>query len=141
MKPWKLIWFFIGIWCLPNAFAASVTGRWTTVDDKTGNKRAVIQLAESGEALTGTIVEVYPQEGDTGICFACPGDFKNKPIRGLQFLWGLKEKEEGKWEGGYILDPKTGKVYRAKLTLKGDKLFVRGFIGFSALGRTQVWMR
>lgn len=126
---------------LPFAIAASPAGKWTTIDDKTGSKRALVNVSVSGDTLTGSIVSVISQAGDTGICSKCPGDFKDKPIKGIQFLWGLKDKGDGVWDGGYILDPKTGKVYRAKLTLKGDKLYVRGYVGVSLLGRTQVWVR
>lgn len=126
---------------LPVAFSQSPVGLWTTIDDKTGDKRAVVKLEKSGDTLTGTIVSVYPKPGDTGICTKCPGDFRDKPIKGLQFLWGLKDLGHGVWDNGEILDAKTGKLYHAKITVKGNKLYVRGYIGFSLLGRTQIWTR
>ncbi|KTC81469.1 DUF2147 domain-containing protein [Legionella brunensis] len=142
MRQWKaLLAFVLTVFFIPAALAISPAGTWTTIDDKTGQKRAVVRLSVSGGTLNGTIVKIYPQPGDTGICSKCPGGFKGKPIQGLQFVWGLKDKGNGEWEGGQILDPKTGKVYRAKMTLKGNKLYVRGYVGVSALGRTQVWVR
>ncbi|KTD62037.1 DUF2147 domain-containing protein [Legionella spiritensis] len=126
---------------VPTVFAQSVAGTWTTIDDKTGKKRAVVNLSVSGNTLNGTIVKVYPQPGDTGICSKCPGAFKDKPIKGLRFVWGLKDQGNGVWDGGKILDPKTGKIYRAKITQEGNKLYVRGYVGFSMLGRTQVWVK
>jgi uncharacterized protein (DUF2147 family) len=47
------------------------------------------------------------------------------------------------WSGGEILDPETGKTYRAKMRLEdgGRKLIVRGYIGFSLFGRSQTWLR
>lgn len=123
------------------AFAASPVGTWTTIDDKTGKKRAVVQLSMHGDTLSGRIIKVYKQEGDTGICSKCPGQFKDKPIKGIQFVWGLKRASENEWAGGQILDPKTGKIYNAKMTMEGDKLYVRGYVGFSLLGRTQVWVK
>jgi uncharacterized protein (DUF2147 family) len=55
---------------------------------------------------------------------------------------GLK-KHGDEYEGGEILDPKNGKVYRSKVTLKdgGKKLDVRGYIGVPMFGRSQVWVR
>ncbi|MFC3907971.1 DUF2147 domain-containing protein [Legionella dresdenensis] len=127
---------------VPAALAAgSPAGTWTTIDDKTGKKRAIVRVSVSGNTLSGTIVNIIPQPGDTGICSKCPGGFKNKPIKGLQIMWGLKDKGNGVWDGGNILDPKSGKVYRAKVTMEGNKLYVRGYVGISALGRTQVWVR
>lgn len=126
---------------LPHAFANSPAGEWITIDDKTGDKRALVRIVVVDNKLTGTIVRVYPQPGDTGICSKCPGRFKDKPIKGLQFLWNLTDRGHGIWGGGEILEAKTGKIYRAKLRLKGNKLYVRGFVGIALLGRTQVWVR
>lgn len=143
MKQWKLICKgLLFVFFTPFVFAAGTpAGTWTTVDDKTGEKRAVIRLTVANGVLNGTVVKIYSQPGDTGICSKCPGHFKNKPIKGLQFVWGLKEKGNGVWDGGEILDPKNGTVYRAKMTVEGNKLYVRGYVGISALGRTQVWVR
>jgi uncharacterized protein (DUF2147 family) len=143
MKLWKRVCGYIFATCyLPLVFAGqSPVGKWTTIDDTTGAKRAVVNVSVSGGTLGGTIVKVYAQAGDTGVCSQCPGAFKDKKIQGLRFLWGLKDDGDGEWSGGYILDPKSGKIYRAKATLKGDKLYVRGYIGVSLLGRTQVWVR
>lgn len=143
MKQWKvLIAFLMMVIFAPIAMAAvSPAGTWTTIDDKTGKKRAVVRLVVSGGTLSGTIISVFPEAGDTGMCKNCPGGFKDKPIKGLQFIWGLKDDGNGEWSGGQILDPKSGKIYRAKVSMKGNKLYVRGYVGVSALGRTQVWVR
>ncbi len=140
MRLWKVMVVLFTVLYLPSALA-SPQGRWVTIDDKTGKKRAVVQVSVSGNQLSGRIVNVFKQPGDTGICGKCPGHFKNKKIEGLQFLWGLKKTGENTWSGGKILDPKTGKIYKAKLTEKGNKLHVRGYVGASLFGRTQVWHR
>lgn len=144
MKLWKAaVGFIIMVGYLPSVFAVapSPEGNWVTIDDKTGEKRAEVTLAMSGDALNGTITKVYAQPGDKGVCVNCPDDFKDKKVVGLQFLWGLKKQDSNVWDGGFILDPKTGKVYRAKITLEGNKLYVRGYIGVSLLGRTQIWIK
>ncbi len=60
----------------------------------------------------------------------------------MTFLWGLK-KDGDQYGGGEILDPKNGKIYRAKMKLieGGRKLEVRGYIGLSLFGRSQTWIR
>jgi uncharacterized protein (DUF2147 family) len=47
------------------------------------------------------------------------------------------------YAGGDILDPDTGAVYRCKMHVEngGTELHLRGFIGFSLIGRTQIWNR
>jgi uncharacterized protein (DUF2147 family) len=141
MSLWKTVCGLVFAVSVQSVFAASPVGNWTTIDDKTGQKRAVVTISESGGILNGVIDKVYPQAGDTGICDKCPGGFKGKKIQGLQFLWGLKSEGTNEWGGGSILDPKTGKVYKAKVTLEGNKLHVRGYVGMSLLGRTQTWVR
>jgi uncharacterized protein (DUF2147 family) len=137
-----LFTLFVACFYLPTLFAAgAIEGNWVCKDDKTGVKRAIIHLFVDGDQLKGNIDKVFPEPGDTGLCSNCPGDFKNKPIQGLQIIWGLVEKHPGAWEGGNILDAKTGKIYRAKMTVKKDKLYVRGYVGVSVLGRTQIWDR
>lgn len=143
MNLWKsMMALVLTVLFAPLALAgASPAGSWTTIDDKTGQKRALVHISVSGGTLSGTIEKVYPQPGDTGICSKCPGAFKDKKIQGMTFVWGLKDQGNGVWDGGQILDPKTGKIYRAKMTLDGNKLHVRGYIGLSVLGRTQTWVK
>ena len=145
MKQWKVLLALFFTFCyLPLALAkAPITGIWTTIDDVSGKKRALVELRVSGDILTGTIIKIYSQAGDTGICSKCPGAFKNKPIQGLQFVWDLKRKSDDQWTDGHILDPKTGKVYRAKMTLNknGTELQVRAYVGLSIFGRSQTWVR
>jgi uncharacterized protein (DUF2147 family) len=143
MNLWKTMsGFVLAALCVSTAIGgSSPVGQWTTVDDKTGAKRAVVTITESGGTLNGTIDKVYSQPGDSGICDKCPGAFKGKQIQGLRFLWGLKSEGNNEWSGGSILDPKTGKIYKVKATLEGNKLQVRGYLGMSLLGRTQTWIR
>lgn len=126
----------------PVALAASPTGTWTTIDDSDGKARALVRVYTSGGALSAKIIKIVRKKaGDTGRCAKCPGRFKNKQIDGLTFMWGLKKTGQNEWSGGSILDPKNGKIYKAKVTLKGNKLYVRGYFGVSLFGRTQVWVR
>ena len=125
----------------PVAFSESAAGDWTTVDDVTGEKGAVVNLVETDGVLNGTIAEVFAKPGDSGICSKCGNEFKDKPIKGLQFIWGLKDQGNGVCDNGHILDARSVKIYHAKVTVKGDKLYVRGYIGVAMLGRTQVWIR
>lgn len=63
------------------------------------------------------------------------------PILGLVILKDFVFSDNI-WEGGSIYDPKTGKTYSCKISSQGpDKINVRGFVGFSMLGRTESWTR
>ena len=126
-------------------FAADMTpaGVWKTIDDKTGQPKSIVVISEENGTLTGKVREVLQSDqGPNPICKDCEGERKNQPVTGMTILWGLK-KDGDTWDGGQILDPKNGKVYGCKMHLieNGQKLEVRGFIGFSLLGRTQTWER
>lgn len=127
----------------PNRMPYSIEGYWTTVDDKTDRVRSIVKIWERNGVVYGRIQKIFKQAGDTGICSNCPGRFRNKPILGLTIVWGLERTEPRVWSGGEILDPKSGKIYRVKMTLSPDgrRLEVRGYLGFTLFGRTQYWYR
>ena len=128
-----------------SAFSADMTsavGNWVTIDDKTGKPKSVVKIAQVGNELRGSIVKLMDPKKQDAVCDECKGTNKDKPIKGMIMMWGLKPAGAG-WAGGRILDPSNGKVYKAKMGLSdaGKKLNVRGFIGFALLGRTQTWIR
>ncbi|KQX90469.1 DUF2147 domain-containing protein [Variovorax sp. Root473] len=118
-------------------------GLWRNADDKTGEVKAEIRIAETGGALSGRIEKSLKKDTKPdATCDECSDDRKGKPITGLEIIRGGK-KGEGKdvWEGGKILDPENGKEYRASFTPidGGKKLEVRGYLG--PFWRTQTWTR
>ncbi|WP_269532101.1 DUF2147 domain-containing protein [Chitinimonas sp. BJYL2] len=124
----------------PLALADSPVGIWKNVSDKTGKVEALIEISDVKGELRGKLVKLMdPKET---VCKECPGDKKNAPLMGLEIIWGVK-KDGDEWAGGKILDPNNGKIYSVKMALleAGKKLEVRGFLGFSLLGRSQVWHR
>ncbi len=128
-----------------SAFAVDMTsavGSWLTIDDKTGKAKSVVKITQVGGELRGSIVKLMDPKKQNAVCDECKGTNKDKPIKGMIMMWGLKPAGAG-WAGGRILDPSNGKIYKAKMSLAdgGKKLNVRGFIGFSLLGRTQTWNR
>lgn len=66
---------------------------------------------------------------------------KNRPILGLEILKGFTYLGDNTYENGTVYDPKSGKTYSCKMVLNDNKLKIRGFIGISLLGRTEVWTR
>lgn len=119
-------------------------GMWTTIDDDTGQPKSTVEVYETRNgSLAGRVVEVLQSEqGENPVCKNCEGERKDQPIEGMVILWGAKQ-EGDVWKGGKILDPASGKVYSLKMepVEAGAKLEVRGFMGFSLLGRTQTWVR
>ena len=127
------------------ADTASPVGLWKTIDDKTGKERSYVQIVDNNGLLEGKVEKLLnrqPDDDPDGLCRKCDGERKDKPILGMTILWGLKKDGE-QYAGGEILDPKNGKIYRAKMKLVegGTKLEVRGYIGVSLFGRSQTWLR
>jgi uncharacterized protein (DUF2147 family) len=140
---WKL--FFIGV-IAPiasrSAEFVSPVGLWKTVDDATGNAGALVRIYEKDEKLFGRIEKLFKAEAENQVCTACKDQRKNQPIIGLIIIRNI-EQEGDAYGGGDILDPDSGSVYRCKMHLEqqGTRLIVRGFIGFSFIGRSQTWQR
>ena len=120
----------------------SPIGTWQTVDEE-GQKKALVQISQDPNGnLRGRILKLQQKPG--ALCVKCEGDKKDKPIEGMSIMWGLKKAQENnKWEDGAILDPSNGKTYnlKAELIENGQKFKLRGFLGISLLGRTQIWTR
>jgi uncharacterized protein (DUF2147 family) len=118
-------------------------GNWHSMDEKTGELKSLIVIADKGGVLNGHIEKLLRKEADQkGVCKECSDDRKDKPMLGLEIIRGAKQAE-GKevWESGKILDPENGKEYTLRMTPieGGKKLEVRGSIAF--FGRTQTWVR
>lgn len=120
----------------------SPEGTWKTIDDETGKAKSLVQIWIENNELNGKIIELIEPDEANPKCTECEGDKKDQPILGMQFIWGLTESD-GVWDDGEILDPATGSVYSSKIEVTdgGEKLDVRGYIGFAFAGRSQVWQR
>ena len=120
----------------------SPIGVWKTIDDKTGKPRALVRIYVQDGKYFGKIVQSFTPGAETRVCSECTDERKNQPIIGLLIIRNVTLKD-GEYGGGDILDPDNGSVYRCKFHLEGGVtvLVVRGFIGFSLLGRSQTWHR
>jgi uncharacterized protein (DUF2147 family) len=141
----KIVATTILIGVLPQAAAdGSLAGRWATFDGKTKQRRSVIEIVLNGSEARGRIVELYVQPGEEPdpVCQDCPGNARNRKIRGLQILTLRAEPSSGTWQGK-VLDPEEGRVYMcvARLSTDNKHLELRGYVGFEIFGRTEVWAR
>jgi uncharacterized protein (DUF2147 family) len=120
-------------------------GTWHSIDDKTGEAKAEIQIVDKDGALSGRVVKSLRNDPNAKkTCDDCKDDRKGKDIIGMEIIRGVKPDASGEnlWaNGGKILDPENGKEYTVKMVPQegGKKLQVRGYIG--PFYRTQVWLR
>jgi uncharacterized protein (DUF2147 family) len=121
---------------------AGPAGLWKTIDDETKQERSLVRIVEAAGVLSGMIEKIADPTKQDGKCDKCTDARKDQPIRGMTILEGVKKNAgEDFWDGGTILDPNNGKVYKVRLTPQdgGKTLQVRGFIG--PFYRNQTWQR
>lgn len=139
-------WVALGIMAstaLPlRAASPTPVGLWKTVDDKTGQARSHVRIEDSAGVFSGRIELILDKDKRDARCIACVGAKKNQPVIGMVILEGVRRhRSAAHWDGGNILDPNDGKVYRVRLTPQSDgrTLEVRGYLG--PFYRNQYWVR
>jgi uncharacterized protein (DUF2147 family) len=149
---------FLGAFLLMTAIPAvagdadAILGVWATDPEGAGGQ-AHIEIYANADSYDGKIVwleePLYTAEDEDGEEGEPKVDTNNpesalqsRPIMGLVIMEGFKYDGRGTWHKGTIYDPDNGKTYKCKVKLGNDGVLkVRGFIGFSMLGRTSEWTR
>ena len=134
---------FLAALCLPALAQMTPVGLWRSIDDNTGEAKAEISIKDNGKGgLNGVVERSLLKTSSEPNCSLCTDDRKDKPKVGMEIIRGaVKVASEDAWEGGTIIDPDSGKVYKLRLAPLegGKKLQVRGYIG--PFYRNQVWQR
>lgn len=137
-----LLLTFVGSAFTSNENSDSILGTWVV-----GSKSGHVQIYKQGSRYYGKIAWLKqpnsPKTGKPLLDGQNPDPAKrNAPILGLVNLKDFTYSKKGVWENGKVYDPESGKEYSCKITMKDDNtLEVRGFIGISLIGRTDVWHR
>ena len=122
----------------------SPAGVWRTVDDSSKKEKSLVRIVESNGVYSGKVEKIVdPDAPKDAVCKECSDERKDKPIVGMTIIRNVRQSAEDKnvFDGGDILDPNNGKVYRVRLRPfdDGKKLEVRGYIG--PFYRNQTWLR
>lgn len=131
----------------------AILGLWAT-DPEGGGGEAHVEITKQNGTYQGKIIwlaEAVYQPGDPDGPEGEPKtdtnnpdpERRNDPVVGLVIVKGFTYKGDGLWHGGTIYDPDNGKTYKCKIRFGDNErvLKVRGYIGFSMLGRTTIWTR
>src|SRR5215210_8469292 len=126
------------------AAGPTAAGLWEKRDDA-GQPGGWFRITDRNGAYEGQIVRMFPKPGQDPAswrCTKCEGEQKDAPVLGITFIKGMTRQGLA-YEDGTILDPRDGSAYSARMDLSPDgrQLSVRGYLGISLLGRTEVWTR
>lgn len=119
----------------------AIIGKWYTAEQE-----ALVSIYSCGDHYCGRIIglkEPKNADGTEKIDVNNPDQSRrHEPIIGLQLVKDFAFDGQKRWVGGKIYDPENGKTYSCKMALEGEqRLKVRGYIGISLLGRTEIWTR
>lgn len=113
--------------------APSATGNWVTAD------KSVVQMYQCGPLLCGKLVHIA---GNFTVDDKNPdAALRKRALCGLNIVEGFKMVDAKHADSGHVYDPESGKTYRGVITLDGDVLKLRGYVGVPLFGRTEVWHR
>lgn len=141
MKPFLLtILAIIATHTLSFAHADDILGVW-----KNASGKGYVEIYKEGNKYYGKLVWLKKTHDDKGMPYL---DTKNpdkagstRPLLGLVMLRDFLFNED-EWSGGKVYNPEDGKEYKSYMKLKNPQtLFVRGFIGFSWIGKTLTFQR
>jgi len=93
----------------------------------------IVWLKEPNEELTG-LPKLDDENSDVSL--------QSRPVMGLVILQDFIYDGDGEWEDGTIYDPKNGKTYSCYMEFDEEGILkIRGYIGFSWIGRSSYWTR
>ena len=134
MFNFKFLYFCLAVFlCSYSSVSANdLYGFWQTVDNQTHQPTSIIAIYPYQGMIFGKIVASYDKQGNLEETLYQPRSrargLQGRPYYcGLDFIWVspaiATAREPAK---GHVIDPRSGKVYSAKLWVEKGNLVLRG---------------
>jgi len=144
---YKYVFLLLALWLTAAARPAqaqtlSPLGVWTNAE-----KKATYEIYKCGDKLCGKIITLTipndPATGKPKLDTKNPDPkLRTRPLLGLGFMQNFAFDSGNKWDNGKIYDPESGKTYSCYLKMESaSQMEVKGYIGFSLIGKSQTWTR
>lgn len=143
MKRIKLliIGILLGISSMAQSKNDGIIGNWFNEEQNT-----LIHIYEENGKYFGKIVWLLKPFDENGNPKTDPlnddESLRNRPRMGMVIMYNFEYDGNNEWDDGNIYDPSSGNEYSGSMKLtSSNKLDLRGYVGFSWLGRTTEWTR
>ena len=125
----------LGLWMILAGGAGGVLGDWV------GPTQSVVRVEACGSAICAKIVKLPPHPPASVDLHNPNAALRARPLCGVEIGTGFREETPGNLTGGRLYDPTSGRTYKGSMTLTGEKLKLRGYVGVSLFGRSETWTR
>ncbi len=114
------------------ALAEGADGVWKTQATDSGGYLEIMvgPCAADASKTCGVVSKAFKAPGEADPAY----HYLGKPI-----VENMASDGDGRYSGGTVFDPESGKTYDSKMSLKGDALDVEGCVAFICDGET--WSR
>ena len=129
----------MGLWL--TMMITTAMGSPSVLGDWIGPTQSVVRVEPCGTAICARIVKLPPHSPATVDLHNPDAALRGRPLCGVDIGTGFAEATPGNLTGGHLYDPTSGKTYKGSMTLDGDNLKLRGYVGVSLFGRSETWTR
>jgi uncharacterized protein (DUF2147 family) len=135
MKLVTMLVFLVASVTGASASASTVMGDWMSPN------RSVVHIYPCGEAVCLKISKLSSTAPNKVDAKNPKSELRNRPLCGLNISTDFQQTDTAHLDKGHLYDPESGRTYSGTIVADGDQLNLRGYIGISLLGRTEIWHR
>jgi uncharacterized protein (DUF2147 family) len=102
---------------------------------------SVVRIAPCGANLCLTLITLPPNPPSTVDHHNPDATLRTRPLCGLVIGRDFHPVSGDQADDGTLYDPRAGRTYHGEMSMRGDHLALRGYLGSRLFGRTEIWSR